>query len=264
MQQNRNKKPYKRHQPNQRNSLQRFIGSLSFSNKLFLSSGVAFIFACVTAFAVFSINNKSTIHPTNSSSYYEIYNNYQQSRLTLDDYANSLLGIPGSQSLGNAISTVNPEDAPASNDLAQLPKLVLPIRPTGEIQVNGAQLADKNGTRYFVAGVNYEGHTDRAWKMWDNGMFDPKLIDSDFALAAAGGYNTLRIFIRDSLRDDIAAGNFSKLDKTVELAQHYGLRLLITFADYEETNLTKLTPIDTAVAKHYVNSPVILGYDQKN
>jgi len=254
--------------------LKHWAGSLTFSNKLLLSAVLAFVFACITAFAVFNISSNSTIRPTISSEYYQTYANYQQSRLTLDDYANALLQLPGSPPLGNAISADktsdtapkpdNPSKPNTTNNLSQLPQVVLPRRPTGEISTNGAQLADKDGTRYFIAGVNYEGHTDRAWKMWDKGMFDPALIDSDFALAAAGGYNTLRIFVRDSLRDDLALDNFSKLDKVVELSERYGLRLLITFADYDEANLTKLMAIDTAVAKHYANSPVVLGYDLKN
>jgi hypothetical protein len=66
------------------------------------------------------------------------------------------------------------------------------------------------------------------------------------------------------LRDDILAGNFSKLDKVLDLAQHYGLRLLLTFADYDELDLSKLVTLNTTVARRYVDTPIILGYDLKN
>lgn len=134
----------------------------------------------------------------------------------------------------------------------------------GKIQARGDQLVDANGTRYFVAGINYEGPTDRAWAMWQDDKFDPALIGRNLAQAAAGGYNCVRIFIQASLRDDIQANNWTKLDKVAELARQNGLRLLITFADYYEPNLSKLAEIDGLVARHFSGSPVILGYDLRN
>jgi hypothetical protein len=134
----------------------------------------------------------------------------------------------------------------------------------GKIQARGDQLVDANGLRYFIAGINYEGPSDRAWAMWRDDKFDPVLIGQNMALAAAGGYNSVRIFIQDSLRDDIRANNWSKLDKVADLAQQNGLRLLITFADYYEAEISKLAHIDRLVAQHFSGSPVILGYDLRN
>lgn len=134
----------------------------------------------------------------------------------------------------------------------------------GRVTVRGAELVDANGARYFVAGVNYEGHTDRAWLMWQNDKFDPGLIGQNFATAAAGGYNSVRIFVQTQLRDDIRANNWSKLDKVAELAGQNGLRLLITFGDYYENNLSKLAEIDLSVARHFAGSSAILGYDLRN
>lgn len=134
----------------------------------------------------------------------------------------------------------------------------------GKIQARGDQLVDGNGVRYFVAGINYEGPVDRAWTMWQNDRFDPNLIAQNMAQAASGGYNSVRIFIQDSLRDDIKANRWDKLDKVAELAQKNGLRLLITFADYYEPDLSKLAEMDRLVAQHFANSPVVLGYDLRN
>ncbi|MBN9390603.1 MAG: hypothetical protein J0I20_21410 [Chloroflexi bacterium] len=134
----------------------------------------------------------------------------------------------------------------------------------GKIQARGDQLVDGNGVRYFVAGINYEGPTDRAWTMWQNDKFDPNLIGQNMAQAAAGGYNSVRIFIQDSLRDDLLANRWDKLDTVAALAQKNGLRLLITFADYYEPDLTKLAQVDRLVAQHFAGSPVILGYDLRN
>lgn len=134
----------------------------------------------------------------------------------------------------------------------------------GKIQARGEQLVDANGARYFVAGINYEGPIDRAWTMWNNDKFDPTLIGQNLAQAAAGGYNSVRIFIQDSLKDDIRANNWTKLDTVADLAQQNGLRLLITFLDYYEPDLNKVAEVDRLVARHFAGSPVILGYDLRN
>jgi hypothetical protein len=84
------------------------------------------------------------------------------------------------------------------------------------------------------------------------------------AQAAAGGYNSIRIFVQDSLRDDIRANKWTKLDTVADLARQHGLRLLITFADYYEADLRKLAEIDGLIARHFSGSPVILGYDLRN
>ncbi len=134
----------------------------------------------------------------------------------------------------------------------------------GRVGARGAELVDANGARFFVAGANYEGHTDRAWLLWENNKFDPNLIDANFALAQEGGYNSLRIFVQSQLRDDIRANNWSKFDKVVELAQKHGLRLLVTMGDYYEPDLNRLIEIDLSVSRHFAGSSVILGYDLRN
>ena len=134
----------------------------------------------------------------------------------------------------------------------------------GKIGARGAELVDGKGNRFFVAGVNYEGHTDRAWLMWQNDKFDPALIGQNFARASAGGFNAVRVFVQTQLREDILANNWTKLDKVAELAGQNGLRLLITFSDYYEPDIRKLVGIDSAMARHFANSGVILGYDLRN
>ncbi|MEI7555644.1 cellulase family glycosylhydrolase [Candidatus Chlorohelix sp.] len=137
-------------------------------------------------------------------------------------------------------------------------------QPVAPISVKNGQLVDGIGARFFLAGVNYEGATDRAWVMWNNDRFDPALIQKDLAAATAGGYNTVRIFVQTQLRDDILKGDFSKLDKVLELARSNNLFILLTFADYDEMDLRKLSKVNALVAERYVNQPYMLGYDLKN
>ncbi|MEI6043058.1 MAG: hypothetical protein WCS37_01585 [Chloroflexota bacterium] len=148
-----------------------------------------------------------------------------------------------------------------NSTLAQ-PKLNQSV--AGPIKVQGSNFVDNNGSRFFLSGVNYEGHTDRAWAMWNDGKFDPNLINQNLALAAQGGHNAIRIFIQPAIRDDITSGRWYKLDKVVEIAAQNNLQVLITFADYDELDLTRLSQIDNLVAQHFSGSPNVLGYDLKN
>jgi hypothetical protein len=137
-------------------------------------------------------------------------------------------------------------------------------KPVGPISVKNGQLVDGIGARFFLAGINYEGHTDRAWVMWNNDRFDLALIQKDFAAAVQGGYNTVRMFVQTQLREDILKGDFNKLDKVLELARNNNLFILLTFADYDELDLRKLARVNGPVAERYVNQPYMLGYDLKN
>ena len=137
-------------------------------------------------------------------------------------------------------------------------------QPVGPVTVKNGQLVDGIGARFFLAGVNYEGHTDRAWVMWNNDRFDPALIQQNFASASAGGYNTVRVFVQTQLRDDILAGDFFKLDKLVDIGRSNNVFILLTMADYDEQDLRKLAKVNALVGEHYVNNPYMLGYDLKN
>ncbi|HEX2913987.1 MAG TPA: hypothetical protein VH186_24495 [Chloroflexia bacterium] len=160
---------------------------------------------------------------------------------------------------------LNSLQAGKSQDLKNSqPPVNLSGPPVGRVMARGNQLIDARGVPYFVAGINYEGHTDRAWLMWQNDKWDPKLIDQNFGQAEAGGYNSVRIFVQTQLRDDIRANYWEKFDKIAELAEKHNLRLLVTFGDYYENDLNKLIEIDSAVARHFANSSAILGYDLRN
>jgi len=128
----------------------------------------------------------------------------------------------------------------------------------------GGQIVDALGQPIFVLGANYEGPVDRAWQMWDDGLFDARAIGRDFDRARAAGVAVLRIFVQRSLADDIRAARWTKLDRVLELADQRGLRLILTFADYTEVELARLVQIDVAVARRYRGRPTIFAYDLKN
>lgn len=75
---------------------------------------------------------------------------------------------------------------------------------------DGARLALPDGRALFVLGYNYEGPSDRAWRMRQ--QFDIALIEVDLARARGGGANTVRIFVQPPLADEILGGGFGKLD----------------------------------------------------
>ncbi|HEX2912846.1 MAG TPA: hypothetical protein VH186_18720 [Chloroflexia bacterium] len=134
----------------------------------------------------------------------------------------------------------------------------------GPNRIIGTRFVDENGTPTFLMGVNYEGHTDRAWLLWEDAKFDPGLIDSNFGMVERAGLNTVRIFVSKTLRDNINGGNWSKLDKIAELAANHHLKLLLTFNDYDEPNLAKEADFDRKVVDHYKNNSTFFGFDLKN
>lgn len=145
--------------------------------------------------------------------------------------------------------------------LVGLPSLAGAAPP---VAVQGEHLLDATGQPAFILGVNYEGPADRAWQMWNDGLFDPVLIAQDLDRARAANVSVLRIFVQRSLADDVLAGRWAKLDRMLELADQRGFRLILTFADYGESSVAKLVAVDTAVAARYRGRPTIFAYDLKN
>lgn len=133
-------------------------------------------------------------------------------------------------------------------------------QPTG----SPVWIAPRGGKPFFVIGANYEGPTDRAWKMWEDDFFDADLIGDDFDRAASVGINTMRIFVQRPLRDDILSGDFSKLDTVMALARQYNLWIILTFTDWAEPDLARAAGLNKRIAEHLASEPSILAYDTKN
>lgn len=116
----------------------------------------------------------------------------------------------------------------------------------------------------YLHGINYEGHADRPWRMWQDGLFSPTLIAQDFDAIAAAGYNPVRIFVQSPLPQMILQGDFSRLDTVVALAAQHGLRLLITLNDDGDPDLRRVARVDGLIAAHLAGNPAIFGYDLRN
>jgi hypothetical protein len=117
---------------------------------------------------------------------------------------------------------------------------------------------------FFLLGANYEGPADRAWRMWEDTRFDPLLIAADFDRARSAGLAALRVFVQRPLADDVLAGRWGKLDRVLNLAEQRGLKLIVTFADYEEHDLARLVAVQRALAGRYRDRATVLAYDLKN
>ena len=130
--------------------------------------------------------------------------------------------------------------------------------------ISGDSFAYGLTTVPYLSGINYEGSADRPWQMWEDGKWDPSLIASDFDAAAATGYKVLRIFIQDPLTQQVLAGQFGHLDTVVALARQRDLRLLITFNDGHDLNMTNVTAVERAVAAHLAGNATVFGYDLQN
>jgi hypothetical protein len=142
------------------------------------------------------------------------------------------------------------------------------IEPSANFpQVRGNQLVTPSGNRFFLQGVNYLGAADRAWEMWEDSRFDIALIERDMRLMQFGGFNSVRLVVREALAKEVLAGSFDKLDTVINLAAKYQIYILLTLADYGEGNLERLSTVDTAIVSRYTDKsryPYLLGYDLKN
>ncbi len=129
---------------------------------------------------------------------------------------------------------------------------------------SSARIARIDGSQAFLLASNYEGAPDRAWKMWQDNLFDPALIEQDFVKAKQAGVNALRVFVQDPLPADVNAGRWGKLDAVVALARKHNIPLIITFFDYREPDLSKVAAVDRLIAQRYANEPAVLAYDLRN
>jgi len=116
----------------------------------------------------------------------------------------------------------------------------------------------------FLTAFNYEGPADRAWAMWYDDLFDASLIDEDFARAASAGVSAMRIFVQAPLAQDIAAGNWAKLDQVVGLAEKRKLQLILSLYDYADRDVARVSAVAGRVAARYRGRTGILAYDLKN
>ena len=130
--------------------------------------------------------------------------------------------------------------------------------------VQSGLLADAGGQPVFALGINYEGPVDRAWHMWDDGQFDLKLIGTDLDRAQATNAGIVRVFVQQSLVNDIRAGKWDKLDRFLDLADQRGLRVILTLADYGSGDVAALATVAGQVAAHEKGRGSILALDLKN
>ena len=135
---------------------------------------------------------------------------------------------------------------------------------TQEAQTGPVWVTPRGGKPFFVIAANYEGASDRAWMMWQDDQFDPDVIDEDFAKASSVGINTMRLFVQTALRDDIRAGDFSKLDDVLAIARRYNIWIILTFTDWAEPDLKRAGDLNRTIATHLASEPSILAYDTKN
>ncbi len=143
--------------------------------------------------------------------------------------------------------------------------LAVPYRlPAPSVRAVKGQFMLGNKPLPYLAGINYEGPIDRPWQLWQDGKFDPTLVAEDLDAAGAAGYTVLRVFVQDPLPAQVLAGEFGHLDTLVTLARQRNLRLLITFNDSRDLDLTRVAAVDRAIAGHLRGNPAIFGYDLQN
>lgn len=126
------------------------------------------------------------------------------------------------------------------------------------------EFVDPHGKPFFCVGVNYEGYFDRAWAMWRNDLYDPQLIETDFAKARVCGFNTVRLFVQAENTDEIKRGQWKRFDTVFNLARQYGLAVMLTFNDEHSPNLAGVGQLNAKIAAHFKGDPIIHSWDLEN
>src|SRR5690242_10556317 len=70
--------------------------------------------------------------------------------------------------------------------------------PSGATVQEGKLALPGRGPAFLLA-VNYEGPADRAWQMWEDGQYDPGLIEADLRRARESGFSAVRVFVQAPL-----------------------------------------------------------------
>lgn len=106
-------------------------------------------------------------------------------------------------------------------------------------------MARKNGQRWPVAKAA-AWHAAHPWRfgcnftpssainqieMWQAGNFDADLIDTELALAASLGMNTVRVYLHDLLWSADAAGFFGNIDRFLAIADRHGIATMFVLFD---------------------------------
>lgn len=135
--------------------------------------------------------------------------------------------------------------------------------PSG-VTVQEGRLAIPNRGPAFLLAVNYEGPADRAWQMWDDGQYDPALIEADLRRARGAGFSTVRIFVQGSLAKEIQANRWDKLDGFFTAAGRQGLAVILSLHDYEDRDVSRVADVAGRIATHYAGNQTLLAYDLRN
>ncbi len=100
--------------------------------------------------------------------------------------------------------------------------------------------------------------------MWKPDQFDSSLIDQDLARAADIGLDGVRLFVQAPLAEQILQDEWWRMDAVLDIAERRGLSLLMTLADFPESDLWNRAMIAGAIAHRYAGRTVVAGYDLKN
>lgn len=153
---------------------------------------------------------------------------------------------------------------------------------TGFIKTDGRLLTDEKGEQYVIKGMAFGNN------VWSNPAVAPENIhhtEDSYKELAELGFNSVRFYINYGLFESDSKpyvyneSGFEWLDKNIEQAKKYGIRLLLNMhypqGGYQsqgngcelwmnEENQKRLTALWTEIAERYKNEPAILGYGLVN
>lgn len=112
----------------------------------------------------------------------------------------------------------------------------------------------------WLVGCNYYPATAiNQIDMWQASTFDPATIETELALAASIGMNTLRVFLHDLVWADDAQGLYGRMDRFLKMCAQHAIRPSFVFFDdchYSEPQLgPQPLPVKAWHNSGWVNCP---------
>jgi len=149
------------------------------------------------------------------------------------------------------------------------PEQIKKSDPINFIKTDGTKFVDGNGGEFLIRGMGF-------WS--GNPSAPPETFDeNDYMNLSSIGFNAIRFYMGAKFIENNLERTFTWIDKHIEWAKKYNIKLILNlhYSPSDDPNVSisdnalftnisyqdRLVGLWRNLAEHYVNEPVILGYD---
>jgi hypothetical protein len=149
---------------------------------------------------------------------------------------------------------------PTGRALAQTGASITPVPGRWSVE----RITDWYGPLRWLVGANYlPSNKINQIDMWQASTWDPDIIASEFDLARATGFNTMRVFLHPLVWEDDEDGLYRRMDQFLSIAAHAGIRPSFVFFDDCHYPYARLGPQPPPVVPAFHNSGWVNAPDRE-